>query len=72
MSDDDDDDDNNNNNNRRRDSAVGMATGYGLNDRGFGVRVPVWSRIFSTWSRPALGLTLPPIQWVPGELFAWK
>jgi hypothetical protein len=25
----------------RRDSVVGMATGYGLHDRGVGVRVPV-------------------------------
>jgi hypothetical protein len=29
-------------------SAVGIATGYGLNDRGVGVRVPVGSRIFSS------------------------
>jgi hypothetical protein len=33
---------------RSRDSAVGIATGYGLNDRGVGVRVPVGSRIFSS------------------------
>jgi hypothetical protein len=26
---------------KSRDSAVGTATGYGLNDRGVGVRVPV-------------------------------
>jgi hypothetical protein len=31
---------------RNRDSAVSIATGYGLDDRGFGVRVPVGSRIF--------------------------
>jgi hypothetical protein len=31
-----------------RDSSVGIATGYGLDDRGVGVRVPVGSRIFST------------------------
>jgi hypothetical protein len=31
-----------------RDSSVGIATGYGLDDRGVGVRVPVWSRIFSS------------------------
>jgi hypothetical protein len=24
--------------------------------------------LFSTWSRPALGSTQPPIQWVPGVL----
>jgi hypothetical protein len=29
-----------------RDSSVGIATGYGLDDRGAGVRVPVESRIF--------------------------
>jgi hypothetical protein len=29
-----------------RDSAVSIATGYGLDDRGVGVRVPVGSRIF--------------------------
>jgi hypothetical protein len=39
-----------------------IATVYGLD----GVRVPVGSRIFffSTSSRPALGSTQPPIQWV--------
>jgi hypothetical protein len=31
---------------RSRDSVVGTATGYGLDDRGVGVRVPVRSRIF--------------------------
>jgi hypothetical protein len=41
-------------------SAVDIATGYGLNDRGVGVRVPVGSR-------PALGPT-HPIPWVPGAL----
>jgi hypothetical protein len=35
-----------------RDSAVGIATGYGLDDRGIGVRVPVGSRIFSSPSCP--------------------
>jgi hypothetical protein len=37
---------------RSRDSAVGIATGYGLDDRGVGVRVPVGSRIFSSPRRP--------------------
>jgi hypothetical protein len=32
---------------RNRDRAVGIATGYGLNDRGFEVSVPVGSRFFS-------------------------
>jgi hypothetical protein len=31
-----------------RDSAVGIATGYGLDDRGVVVRVPVGSRIFTS------------------------
>jgi hypothetical protein len=45
-----------------RDSVVGIATGYGPDDRG--------SRIFlfSTASIPALGPIQPPIQWVPGAL----
>jgi hypothetical protein len=47
----------------------GIATGHGPDDRGVGVRVPVGSRIFfSTSSRPALGPTQPPIQWVPKTL----
>jgi hypothetical protein len=33
---------------RSRDSAVGIATGYGVDDRGIGVRSPVGSRIFSS------------------------
>jgi hypothetical protein len=44
-----------------RDSAVGKATGYGLYDRGVGVRVAVRSRIFSSprrsdrfWGPPSL------------------
>jgi hypothetical protein len=37
---------------RSRDSAVGIATGYGLDDRGFGVRVPVGSTIFSSARHP--------------------
>jgi hypothetical protein len=31
-----------------RDSVLGTATGYGVDDRGVGVRVPVGSRIFSS------------------------
>jgi hypothetical protein len=34
-----------------RDSAVGVATGYGLDDLGFGVQDPVGSRVFSCASR---------------------
>jgi hypothetical protein len=46
-----------------RDSSVGIATGYGLDDRGVGVRVPVGVKnfLFSTSSRPALGLTSYPM-----------
>jgi hypothetical protein len=50
------------------DSVVGIWTGYGLFDRGVGVRVSVASRIFSASSRPAPRPTTPPIQWVPGTL----
>jgi hypothetical protein len=35
-----------------RDSVVGITTGYGLDDQGVGVRVPVGSRIFSSPCRP--------------------
>jgi hypothetical protein len=35
-----------------RDSVVGIATSYGLDDPGVGVRVPVGSRIFSYPDRP--------------------
>jgi hypothetical protein len=52
-----------------RDSVAGIATGYGLDNRGVGVRVPIGSIIlFYTSSRPALGPTQSPIQWVPGAL----
>jgi hypothetical protein len=53
---------NNNNNNNSgnntylvfgiQDNAVGIATGYGLDDRGVGIRVPVGPRIFSSLCRP--------------------
>jgi hypothetical protein len=35
-----------------RDSAVGIATGYGPDDRGVGVRFPVEARIFFSPCRP--------------------
>jgi hypothetical protein len=35
-----------------RDSAVGIATAYGLDDTEIGVRVPIGSRIFTSPSRP--------------------
>jgi hypothetical protein len=35
-----------------RDSVVGIATSYGLDDQGVGIRVPVGSRMFSSPNRP--------------------
>jgi hypothetical protein len=37
---------------RIRGSAFGIATGYGQDDRGVGVRVPIGSKIFSSLRRP--------------------
>jgi hypothetical protein len=55
---------------RSRDSIVSVATGYGLDDRVFGVRVLVGSRIFSSprLPGPALGPTQLSIQWVQEAL----
>jgi hypothetical protein len=52
------------------DSAVGIAIGYGPDDRGVGVPSPgrVKNFLFSKSSGLALGSTQPPIQWVPGAL----
>jgi hypothetical protein len=51
-------------------AVVGIATGYGLDDRGVGVRVPVGARIFSSPRRPyrLWGSPNLPIQWVLGTL----
>ena len=49
--------------NRGRDSVVGIATCYRLDGSGIEYE---WGRDFPHPSRPALGPTQPPIEWVPG------
>jgi len=48
---------------RSRDSSVGIGARYGLDGPEIESR---WGRDFPHLSRPALGPTQPPIQWVPG------
>jgi hypothetical protein len=52
------------------DSLVSIATDYRQDDCMIGVQILVGAGNFSltTLSRPALGLTQPPFQWVPGAL----
>jgi hypothetical protein len=54
-----------------RDSSVGIALGFGLDDRGSRVRMPggAGNFLFTTASRTALGPTQPPIQLVAGALY---
>jgi hypothetical protein len=44
-------------------SVVSITTGYGLDGPGIESQ---WGRDFLRLSRPALGSTQPPAQWVPG------
>jgi hypothetical protein len=46
---------------KSRSSAVGIASAYGLADRGVGVRVPVGSRIFTSPYRPEVRVRFPAL-----------
>jgi hypothetical protein len=51
-------------------SSGSIVSDYGLDDRAIGVRSPAGAEIFplASVSRPALGPTQPPVQWLPGVL----
>jgi hypothetical protein len=53
-----------------RGSSVRIVSDYGLDDRAIEVRYPAGARIspLTSVSKPALGPTQPPVQWVPGVL----
>jgi hypothetical protein len=50
-------------------SSICIATGYGLDGPGIDCR---WKRDFPHLSLPALGLTQPPVKWVPGLSRGYK
>jgi hypothetical protein len=47
--------------NKRRGSTVGIVIGYGLDDRGVGVQIPVGSRIFTSPCHPYKILSPPSL-----------
>jgi len=52
-----------------RDSVVRIGTRYGLDGPEIECR---WGEGFPHPSRPAQGLTQPPVQWVPGHSWGWS
>jgi hypothetical protein len=55
---------------KSRDRSVGIATGYGVDDKGIGSSRPGGDKNFYFFMSPrsSLGPTQAPIQWVPGAL----